>query len=146
MPLSPTWGFRRRTYVQGSMLSLILFNLYTRDVPTNISTKLYMYADDSTVTCSSRNINLANALFQSHLNSVRESWDRWQLNVNPTKCSRMVFARVGKTRDKSDFFWGDVVIEKVENKRFLGVVLDNQMSWRSHTEEMIKKPGKQRYV
>lgn len=132
-------GVQGAWILQGSILSPILFNLYTRDIPTDACTKLFLFADDSTLICQSRNVNLANAMFQCHLNKVREWCDSWHLKVNPSKCARTLFTRVGKAKDASELFWGFHPIPKVNKPKFLGVVLDERMWWEAHADQLIDK-------
>jgi hypothetical protein len=76
---------------QGSILGLLLFTLYTADIPQSETTILTTFADDTAIFTTHTDRVLASANLQDHLHHV-ELWTRkWQLKINETKSSDITF-------------------------------------------------------
>ena len=77
---------------QGSILRPLLFIIYTSDLPLCLppECKLFMYADDSTITCRSSNINE----IENNLNTVLGRIYDWcvknKLTINANKTKSML--------------------------------------------------------
>ena len=71
---------------QGTILGPILFLFYVNGMPNNISTaSSLMYADDTSIYCSSNNTNLLQSKLQGALNSMSEWLTANRLVVNAQK-------------------------------------------------------------
>ena len=55
---------------QGSTLSLMLYNLYTSDIPKSIKTELAVYVDDIYIYAKNKNLPYAGLTVQHNLNEV----------------------------------------------------------------------------
>ena len=77
---------------QGSILSPLLFIIYTSDLPLclPLECKLFMYADDSTITCSSSNINEIENNLNTALGRIYDRCVRNKLTINANKTKSML--------------------------------------------------------
>ena len=70
---------------QGSVLRLILFNIYMADIPsTNCKKYTYVYADDIVIITSGRNFKTCNTL-STDLTKLANYFYNWRLKLNPFK-------------------------------------------------------------
>jgi len=57
---------------QGSCLSPTLFNIYTNDLPTNINSRVSLFADDTMFYCSNCNARFASLQLQKQINQASD--------------------------------------------------------------------------
>ena len=131
---SETTGLRTGV-PQGSILGPLLFIIYTNDI-ANASNffETILYADDTTLlnpftgliaTQSSRIIN-------DELNKIHEWLVLNKLSLNVKKTKYMVFSTNKKKIESPTIVLNNTEIERVSNFTFLGVTLDENLSWKSH--------------
>lgn len=119
---------------QGSCLSPILFNLYTRILHEieDKNTLLYQYADDFIIISSNRSFKIAG---ENICQKVREFWDKCQLLnlfLNPNKAFSMYVAR-GLHKDFSVEIEGKR-IKQVRSFRFLVRIINASLTVKEHYE------------
>ena len=78
---------------QGSVLGLIIFILYINDLPENIVSNVYIFADDTKVFKTINSPNDQHTL-QNNLNYLTSWSSKWLLRFHPDKCNLM---HIGKT-------------------------------------------------
>ena len=125
---------------QGSILGPMLFLLYINDL-SNVcnNTEPFLFADDSNLS-----INDSDPYkLQSQLNNELENISLWlkvnQLSLNIKKTYQMVFTRKRKiTNDISPNVDGNLITE-VSSTKFLGVYLDNKLTWEKHIDYITAK-------
>jgi len=121
--------------------SLVLF---INDIVENLECQCYLYADDMKLY---RIINDAeNAVsLQKNLERVVDWTEKWLLKLNIAKCKVL---RVNDKNISSDKMYTisekgtDTSLEKVGSERDLGVIIDNQLSFGTHIEDIINKSNK----
>ena len=124
---------------QGSVLVPKLFILYINDI-CEVSELLHfvLFSDDTNLFCSSDYlITLSNDVETEMINI-----DKLSLNLEKTKF--MVFST--KKTDKIQLPLRGVNIEKVSAIRFLGVVTDEALTWKSHTAHIKNKVLKNIFI
>ena len=124
---------------QGSILGPILFLLYISDLYKS-SNKLNFvhFADDSTVYSKGKNINDLVTMTNQELSKV-EAWlnaNRLSLNVNKSACSfitnkNILNAPAVQIRNQD--------ITLVDKFKFLGVTVDNKLSFKDHISNICSK-------
>ena len=131
---------------QGSILGSLLFILYINDISKHIlssSTKLILYADDillstpfsssSDFTAIQFDINTINDWILSHL-----------LKFNVQKTKYMLISRKSQSFLSSlpPLFLNSSTIERVYSYKYLGVVINSNLSWSPHISSVCSKSHK----
>lgn len=70
---------------QGSILSSLIFNIFTSDIPCDQQTKLALYSDDCAVIAESNNLKAVTAYTKRHLENIFEYYKKWKLKANAEK-------------------------------------------------------------
>ena len=73
---------------------------------------------------------------QSDIDNLMESSSTWQLPFNEMKCKRMQLGRGNKSRPS---LMNDHILENVTEEKDLGVTVDHQLKFHTHTSAAIKK-------
>ena len=118
---------------QGSILGPLLFILYINDLHYCSSLLSFiLFADDTTIFFSHRNFaSLINIL---NLELVKVSF--WfqvnKLSLNSSKSKYMIFSRSPNSTHTEPVKINNTVISKVNSAKFLGIMIDDQLSWSPH--------------
>ena len=129
---------------QGSILGPLLFLIYINDI-CNVSTlaKLIVFADDTSLFFSHRDpVYLVNMI-----NQELEKFSIWlrtnRLSLNLDKTKFIIFKPRQKLLELDvKLLLNDREIDQVEKIVFLGVILDDKLSWKSHISHVSTKISK----
>lgn len=69
---------------QGSVLTPLLFNLYTNDVPKSVA-KIFVYANDIGIAIQNKLLDNCDSAINSDLQILNEYFEQWWLTPNPGK-------------------------------------------------------------
>lgn len=121
---------------QGESLSPFLFSLFLNDMEQELKDKnmtavtigelnlfLLLYADDSVIFAET------GEELQKGLDIVYDYCTRWRLTVNTDKTKVLVFRRGGKLSRDDHWFYGDTLLENVNNFCYLGLVFSYTGKW-----------------
>ena len=125
---------------QGSILGPTLFLCYINDMSMALNCHLALYADDSALIYSGPDSN-AVASFLSEQMTRCSAWlidNRLSLHVGKTEC--IIFGSRRRLKG-TDFLvrCGEAVVKRVMSVKYLGVILDENLSFRDHVTGIVKK-------
>ena len=129
---------------QGSILGLLLFLLYINDL-CNVSKVMdfILFADDTNIFFSHKDFNLLPEILNSELLKLTQWCRANKLSINFKNSNFMVF-RPRQRRQTVDISIqiDNNVIERVKETVFLGVILDEHLSWKPHILGVSRKISK----
>ena len=101
-----------------------------------------MYADDTNVIYSSKDIENLEKLVNSELININQWLICNKLMLNVLKTKFMVFSYYNASTYNISLSLNQKEIERVEVIKFLGVFLDNNLTWKHHINEKAKQISK----
>ena len=129
---------------QGSVLGPILFLIFINDLPTELLSKLSLFADDSKLFSriitnkgvTNPGVIEGNRLLQEDLNKVVEWAGKWKMEFNVDKCKVM---HLGHNNPRGTYSMGDRQLEATEGEKDLGVFIDNKLDFGKHIRAVVGK-------
>ena len=120
---------------QGAILSPLLFNVMTRDIPKISGVTISEFADDICFYIVGSGLPEIQSKFQNQIN-VFYAWTKdWGLNVNINKTKAMMFTN--KRTPYPPLSLNGSPIEYVRSHRYLGMFLDSpKLTWKDHIQKL----------
>ena len=114
---------------QGSCLGPLIFLIFTNDLYLNLThTNGILFADDTTLYYSHRNLSYAKWCIEEDLTSLIEWFCTNKLTLNLDKTVAMLFHR-SKSTTQLKLHIGNYNIPQVTKTKFLGIWLDHKLDW-----------------
>jgi len=132
---------------QGSILGPLLFIIYITDFAQ--ASKMFnflIYADDTTLS-STLNVfsdNTHDRNLESLINEELDKINDWlkinKLSLNVEK--KMIFQKKKKNTEILNLKIDNINIDQVKEFNFLGVIIDTNLNWKNHAEQISKACSK----
>ena len=120
---------------QGSVLGPLLFIIYTNDLPNSLAhSKCIIFADDTTVYYSSEDPEYLFYKLNEDLKSLTDWFKANKLSLNIGKTNYMIFQGKHYNFDNLTLQINDEEINKVTKVKFLGLIIDENLTWQEHIQ------------
>ena len=118
---------------QGSILGPTLFSLYINDLSDVLpKSSLLLYADDTVIHGTDP------LCIQEMLNKVNKWCIDNLLTINCKK-SQWMHTNIIEKNYNSVFLLGNIILEKVTEYKYLGLIIDSNLSFKTHRDMMVKR-------
>ena len=130
---------------QGSTLGPLLFLIYINDLPLHTNLRVRLFADDACLSFESDNAVLLEEKVNFELNKVNEWLNENKLFLNSSKSNFLIFT---KKRLNHDFKInvGLENIRRTSSIKYLGVTLDENLTWEPHIRSIKSKVARNCYM
>ena len=130
-----------------SVLGPLLFLLYINDISnTTPNGDFIMYADDTNIFVAGNTWQGVYTKANEVLSYINDYMISNQLHINKTKCNYMYFRPsisnyqvCARSREMFKLYINGKAIKQVASTKFLGVIIDEDLSWIPHIEYLNKK-------
>ena len=125
---------------QGSILGPLLFLLYINDIH-NCSEliSIVLFADDTNILYSHTCLKKLNEIIQVEINKITDWLNANKLSINTEKTKFILFRTKNKKPKYTINISININIKKVKNTTFLGIVIDEFLTWCNHLDLITKK-------
>ena len=126
---------------QGSVLGPLLFLIYISDLPNSYKRlTFYLFADDTNIYHESQDFANLTKTVNKEPRLVKKWLDANKLSLNTEKTNYIIFHSSSvKVPSDAVIKIGKKSIKRVKFVKFLGLLLDEHLSWKYHLSELSKK-------
>ena len=103
--------------------------------------RLVLFADDTNIFHSADNITELLEELHEEMNDIKTWFDSNKLSLNLAKTKVMLFGNQRSSVDVNLCING-IQIERIKETRFLGLIVDEKLSWKPHIQHLVKKISK----
>ena len=134
---SSEWSAVKSGVPQGSVIAALLFVIYINDLPDNIKSHLYLFADDckffrQIVTPEDT------AIMQKDLDTLLNWSKLWLLKFHPGKCVTLRLS-LHKQNENHTYYLGDDELANVEEVKDLGIIVDSTLKFQKQISGKVNK-------
>ena len=123
---------------QGSVLGSFLFLVYVNDLVNCSNFKTVLYADDTVLTMPSNTVSNLKFKVEAELKKVLNWYRSNKLSLNYKKLKCYFLIRDQTNKNFTISINDQPVISGISIK-YLGVVIDKELSWKQHAEHITSK-------
>lgn len=122
---------------QGSTLGPLLFSLYVNELPDICpDLNVQLYADDAVVFAHGSSADDIASKLTEGLNRIQTWLENQGLVLNTAKTVCMYLSKTSVELPRSNVYIGSDELELVSHFKYLGVILDSQLSFKKHIKKV----------
>ena len=121
---------------QGSVWGPLLFLLYVNDLPNASKFETTFFADDTTLHLAHHDFNIPQQQVKEEIDKIENWITSNKLTINYNKSCYMIKKKID-TNEFNVSISGNVIV-KSDYVKYLGVFLDDRLSWKIHIDKLTK--------
>ena len=125
---------------QGSVLGPSLFLFYINDLPTNLTSTVRLFADDTIVYLTVKSESDCGEL-QKDLDKLAIWENKWRMEFHPDKCTVLTVTKK-KTPVMFNYKLHGHTLEHEEATKYLGCTISSDLNWGKHITNICSKANK----
>ena len=140
-----TWLDVNAGVPQGSVLGPLLFLIYINDLPENLISLPKLFADDTSIFSTVRDIHESGFNLNSDLASIRQWAYLWKMSFNPDpnkQATEVIFSHKTNPANHPQLLFNDSPVATLTMHKHLGLILDEKLTFVHHVNEKISKAYK----
>ena len=127
---------------QGSVLGPLLFLIYINDLERNTKSNINFFADDTMLFSIVKDPVISADNLNHDLNIIQLWAHQWKMEFNPDptkQATEVLFSCKKSNPNHPQLIFNGTIVEKVNDQKHLGLILDSSLSFDKHlNEKMIK--------
>jgi len=124
---------------QGSVMGPLLFLIYVNYLPCACSFQTTLFADDTSLHLSHKDIKMLQLNVQNELHKV-DTWMRSnRLSIHHNKTADMILTATRSQNCNFEISMNGVRIQQTDSIKYLGVIIDNKLSWKPQISSLCRK-------
>lgn len=125
---------------QGSVLGPTLFLLFVHNIQrAGLKGEYTVFADDTSLIYSADSASELESTINNDLEKLLKWVNGNKLVVNTSKTNFMVFKQINKSDINISLKLNNVDIERVQQCKYLGMIIDENLSWSKHVDKIVNK-------
>lgn len=125
---------------QGSVLGPLLYTLHVLSLrQAKLTGQYYTFADDTVLVYSGKNIETIKEIINDDLNTYTHWLKKNKLKINTKKTKYMLFHQKNMQVEEITININGEQINKIDNIKYLGLVIDDKLNWQKHIDHLISK-------
>ena len=128
---------------QGSVLGPLLFLIFINDIPYASELATWLFADDTSLVASASNLPLLQSIMNTEVEKVQDWLLANKLSVHYVRKSQymLINSNLNVRVDDNNFElkMGNHVLSRTKTYLYLGLLVDEKLSWANHIDEICKK-------
>lgn len=131
---------------QGSILGPLFFLIFINDLPEKLSEeqKCILFADDTTIIIPTDRGEDNQQRINETVEKVTTICNNLKLKLNTTKTTHINFTPNNNQVHREE--WTNLNISTQETTKFLGIIVDKNLTWNKHTEYLCKRLASAHYA
>ena len=119
----------------------MLFSLHINDITADIESEIRLFADDCV--CYREIKDKENTLkLQRDIDRLGNWARKWCMRFQPVKCNMMLLTRKTLNKIQASYTLEGTVLENVDNIKYLGVTITNDLKWNTHISNICTKANR----
>ena len=119
----------------------LLFSLYINAISTDIDSEIRLFADEC-VCCREIKDTDDTLKLQKDIDQLGCWARKWGMRFEPVKCNMMQITRKRIKKIHASYTLEGTVLENVENIKYLGINITNDLRWNTHVSNFCTKANR----